>query len=108
MNLLVVLSTFPDIEAARMIATALVSERLAACVNLCPGVESIYRWEGKVGSAAEVLAVIKTTAERFEALKLRLCGMHPYEVPEVVAMPVTGALEAYSAWVGSSTAPDDV
>jgi len=105
MEILVVLSTFPTLDLARRVATALVGERLAACVNLCPAMESVYRWEGKVETAHEVLAVIKTRADRFDAVKQRICAMHSYELPEVVAVPVTAALEDYVAWVVSSTAP---
>ncbi len=85
--LLVVLSTFPDVAAARAAAEVLVSERLAACVNLLPGVESIYRWESKVEHSAEVLAVIKTTAARYADMEQRLRALHPYEVPEIIALP---------------------
>lgn len=92
-------------ELARRVAAALVEERLAACVNLCPATESVYRWEGKVETAQEVLALIKTGAARFDAVKQRIREMHPYDLPEVVAVPVTSALEAYAAWVVSSTAP---
>ena len=105
MELMIVLSTFPDAEAARKAARVLVEERLAACVNLCPGVESLYHWGGKLETSQEVLAVIKTTAARFEALRRRLHELHPYEVPEILGLPVSGALEAYAAWIFSSTAP---
>ncbi len=105
MEVMVVLSTFPGIESARQIGAALVEARLAACVNLCPGVESIYRWKGEVESAAEVLAVIKTTCAGFEALQTRLLELHPYEVPEIIALPAERALAAYAAWVGASVGP---
>jgi periplasmic divalent cation tolerance protein len=107
MEIMVVLSTFPHIESARQIGAALVGARLAACVNLCPGVESIYRWKGEVESAAEVLAVIKTTRAGFEALRTKLLELHPYEVPEIIALPVTSALEAYVAWLGAAVSPGD-
>lgn len=103
MSLLVVLSTFPDAEAARRAAETLVSEQLAACVNVLPGVASIYSWAGKVETSQEVLAVIKTTAERYPLLEKRLRESHPYEVPEIVALPAATVSESYLAWVIQST-----
>ena len=99
----VVLCTFPDLAQARQIGTALVEKQLAACVNLIPGLESIYRWEGKVQREAEVLAVIKTTGVRLDELKRELLLVHPYEVPEVLALPVGEGSEAYLNWVGAET-----
>jgi periplasmic divalent cation tolerance protein len=96
----VVLCTFPDVEKARAIAAELVERRLAACVNLLPGVESIYRWEGKVERAGEVLAVIKTT--RYPELETALKELHPYEVPEILALPVAAGLAGYLKWLGES------
>lgn len=104
MNLLLVLSTFPDGEKARQIGTLLVEKQLAACVNLLPGVTSIYRWQGKVESAGEVLAIFKTTATGFPALRDALISLHPYDVPEVVALKPEDAAEAYGAWVMSEVA----
>jgi periplasmic divalent cation tolerance protein len=105
MNLLVVLSTFPDVAAARTAAGALVGESLAACVNILPGVESIYRWQGKMETGQEVLAVIKTTAERYPQLEKRLTELHPYDVPEIVAIPASDATESYLSWVIANTQP---
>ena len=103
MTVVVVLSTFPSEARAAEIARTLVDARLAACVNLVTGVRSIYRWQGAVEEASEVLAVIKTTSERVEALRSRLVELHPYEVPEVLALPVTGGHAGYLAWVASET-----
>lgn len=100
MEALVVFCTFPDVEKAREIAAVLVERRLAACVNLLPGVESIYRWEGKVERAGEVLAVIKTT--RYPELEAALKALHPYEVPEILALPVAAGLAGYLMWLGES------
>ena len=97
---MVVLCTFPDIEQARQIGAALVERQVAACVNLLPGVESIYRWEGKVEKAGEVLAIIKTT--RYAELEAAIQELHPYEVPEILALPVAAGSEAYLRWVGES------
>ncbi len=106
MPLLIVLSTFPDAIAARAAAEVLLSKRLVACVNVLPGVESIYRWQGKVESSQEVLAVMKTTAERYPELEKRLHELHPYEVPEIVALPATAVSGKYLAWVVANTQPE--
>ncbi len=98
-EVVVVLVTAPEQETARRIARALVEERLAACVNLIPGVHSIYRWQGAVEEATEVLLIAKTHAERSAALAARVRALHPYELPEVVTLPVTDGSEAYLRWV---------
>lgn len=104
MEIIVVLCTFPSLELARQIGTTLVEAQLAACVNLCPSVESIYCWEGKVESAQEVLAIIKTTPAIYPRLEARLKELHPYEVPEIIALPSAQVLPAYAAWVQASVA----
>lgn len=91
--------TCPDADSAHQLAQALVGEGLAACVNQLPGIRSTYRWEGKVTTDSEQLLLIKTTTGRFEALKARLLALHPYELPELIAVPVTHGHEAYLAWV---------
>jgi periplasmic divalent cation tolerance protein len=93
------LMTAPDEETGRRIARALVEERLAACVNVLPGVHSIYRWKGAVEESDEVMLVAKTRAERAAALAARVRALHPYELPEVVALPVTDGSRAYLRWV---------
>jgi periplasmic divalent cation tolerance protein len=95
----VVLCTFPDRDQARQIGTALVERQLAACVNLVPEIESIYRWEGKVCREGEVLGIVKTTEGGFPALRKALEEMHPYEVPEIIALPVEAGSEGYLGWV---------
>lgn len=100
----VVFSTAPDAETAARIARALVTERLVACVNVVAGVTSVYRWQGKLEEAAEVLLVMKTVADRIPALAARLKELHPYEVPELLALPVDAALPAYAQWVAAETA----
>ncbi|RYD29400.1 MAG: divalent-cation tolerance protein CutA [Verrucomicrobiaceae bacterium] len=99
MDLLLVISTFPDEEKARQIGTLLVEKQLAACVNLLPGLTSIYRWQGKVESAREVLAIFKTTAAGFPALRDELLSLHPYDVPEVVGLRMEDVSEAYGRWI---------
>ena len=100
----VVLSTFPDADTAARVARTLVEEQLAACVNLLPTVRSIYRWEGKVCDEAETLAVIKTTAERYAALAAKIAELHPYQVPEVIALPVADGHPPYLAWLAEQVA----
>ncbi len=104
-NVLVVLCTFPDVEKARQTGTALVEAQLAACVNLLPGIESIYRWQGAVERAGEVLAVFKTTQEVWPAFEQRLRELHPYEVPEIVALKPEQVAESYARWVMAETRP---
>lgn len=97
-TLRVVLCTFPDAESARQIGTSLVEKQLAACVNLIPGVESIYRWQGQIESAPEVLAVFKTTAAAFPAFAAALAALHPYEIPEIVALEPSSVADSYLDW----------
>lgn len=93
----------PDAASARTIAAALVDERLAACVSCMPGVTSIYRWQGAVTTDEEHLLLIKTASARFEAMKARLLALHPYDLPELVGMPVTQGHDAYLDWVREQT-----
>ena len=99
---IVVFVTCPNRLVARRIATAVVTKRLAACVNLLPGIESTFRWEGKTDRAKEVLLVIKTTRRRFGALAHAIQRLHPYEVPEVIAVPITHGIGSYLGWVATS------
>ncbi len=103
MPVAVVFSTFPSADKAAEVGRALVAEQLAACVNLVPSVRSIYRWQGELQDDTETLAIIKTTDERLAALTARLIALHPYELPEVIALPVTGGSAPYLAWVASET-----
>lgn len=98
---LLCLSTAPDRAVADRIARALVEERLAACVNLLPGITSVYRWQGAVETGEEVLMLAKTTKEQLDALTARIAELHPYEVPEVVAVGIGGGLPAYLEWIAS-------
>ncbi len=92
-------TTWPDLDTARTAARTLVEERLAACGNIVPGVESIYRWEGKVETGAEVLVVFKTVIGSYQKFETRLRALHPYQVPEVLALRVAAGLPAYLRWV---------
>ena len=99
---LVVFATFPDAEKARQVVRTLVEERLAACGNIVPAVESIYRWEGKVETANEVLVVLKTDLGHYRTLEARLKALHPYEVPECLALRVEEGLPDYLRWITES------
>jgi len=103
---LVVLSTFPDAEKAAEVGRVLVDEQLAACVNLVPAIRSIYRWQGAVHDDAEALAIIKTTPARYPALAARLATLHPYEVPEILAVPLADGHPPYLAWLAGQVATD--
>lgn len=96
-----VLVTAPA-EAGERLAASLVEERLAACVNRIPGIRSVYRWEGKVESGVEELLLIKTTRERFGAVEAHVMKNHPYDLPEVVALPITTGSAGYLGWIADS------
>lgn len=103
-EVLLVLSTFPDAEAAGRIAEQLVAEKLAACANILPAVRSIYRWQGKVEDATETMVFFKTTRNRFGDFRQKLRELHSCEVPEIVALPVAEGLPDYLRWVSDSCA----
>lgn len=96
---IVVLCTFPNEQDALRIGTALVEARLAACVNLVPGIRSIYWWKGEIEQADEILLLIKTTQQRFASLRDRLSALHPYDTPEIVALPLVDGLPDYLSWI---------
>ena len=99
---LVVLVTVPDFETARRMGHTLVGERLAACVNIVPGLTSIYHWEGEVAEDSELLLLIKTRRERYGALEARIKELHPYTLPEVLALPVYNGSVDYLRWIAAS------
>ena len=99
MNILIVFSTFPDEASARKAATDLIEARLAACVNILPGLISVYRWQGKVDEAAEVLLMVKTTQTAYPKLESALKACHPYELPEILAVAPDSGLPDYLNWV---------
>jgi periplasmic divalent cation tolerance protein len=98
----IVLSTCADREQAERIAYRLVEQQIAACVNILPAVQSIYRWQGKVETAAEVLMVIKTSADLVPEVESAIASLHSYDVPEFLVLPVFGGSHAYLAWLKDS------
>ena len=103
-KILLALSTFPDAETARRISNQLVEEKFAACANILPAVESIYRWKDKIESGNETLVFFKLSEDRQSAFQEKLRSRHPYEVPEIVFVPVASGLTDYLRWVAESCA----
>ena len=103
-EVLLAISTFPDAELARSVSRQLVEQKLAACANIGGGVQSIYRWQGKIEEGAETLVFFKTTRDRFHEFARVLQSLHPYEVPEIVAVRVEEGLPAYLEWVENNCA----
>jgi len=99
---ILVLSTVGTAEDAARIAHALVDRRLAACVNVVPGVRSVYRWKGGVEEDEERLLVIKTRRDRFEALREALVALHPYQLPEAIVIPIDAGHVPYLGWIDES------
>ncbi|MEO1856722.1 MAG: divalent-cation tolerance protein CutA [Rubritalea sp.] len=99
MEVIIVCINFPDKNCARQIGTALIEKQLAACVNIIPEIESIYRWKGKVCAEKEVMAMVKTTLSRYKQLEKYVLESHPYDVPEVVSFPLNKGSETYLNWV---------
>jgi periplasmic divalent cation tolerance protein len=106
-NYLLVMTTLPDEASARALARGLVEQRLAACVNISPAVQSIYRWQGAIEEANEVMLLIKTTLRHYDELEAAIRHVHPYEVPEIIAVPITTGLPAYLEWIEQQTTKDD-
>jgi periplasmic divalent cation tolerance protein len=103
----VVLMTVPDVATGEEIVRLLVEERLAACGTLLPGAVSIYRWQGEVERAEECVVLLKTLASREVRLVERAAALHPYEVPELLVLPVVAGLPSYLTWVGDATGSGD-
>jgi len=102
-QVLVILVTAVNQEEARKIGKGMVNAKLAACANIIPGIQSIYRWKGKVVKAQEVLIILKSTRPRYHALEKAIKAMHSYETPEIIALPVKEGLDQYIGWVRSET-----
>jgi periplasmic divalent cation tolerance protein len=103
MSALLVLTNLPDRAAAERLADALVEQRVAACVNILAPCKSVYRWKGAVQHDDEHPLLIKTTAERYAVLEAAIRAAHPYELPEIIAVPIERGLPAYLAWVDAET-----
>lgn len=102
-SVVIVLTNFPDRESAMAVAAYLVEQRLAACVNVLDGCTSVYRWKGKLESEREMPVLIKTRAALFDAVQAAIRSRHPYELPEIVVVPVTTGLLEYLSWVRAET-----
>ncbi|MBK8182042.1 MAG: divalent-cation tolerance protein CutA [Candidatus Competibacteraceae bacterium] len=100
---LVVYCTCPDLAVAERIAEAVVDERLAACANIVPGLISIYRWQGQIRRDPELLLILKTREVVYRLLEARICELHPYEVPEIIALPIEIGAVKYLAWLDDHT-----
>lgn len=100
---LIVFTTYPDHATAMEAATSLVQRKLAACVNVLPPISSVYEWKGAIKIGAEHLLLIKTSAARFSALEAAIVELHPYELPEIVAAPITQGLRGYLDWINTQT-----
>jgi periplasmic divalent cation tolerance protein len=101
-KILLALSTFPDTETASRISKQLVTEKLAACANVLPPMESVYRWKGKIETGNETLVFFKLSEDRQSAFQQKLRELHPYEVPEIIFLPVSAGLPDYLSWVVAS------
>lgn len=102
-KVIVILTNLPDREAALRLARELIAQRLAACVNVLAECSSVYRWKGEIENAAEVPVLIKTRAARYAEVEAAIRALHPYELPEIVAVPVERGLEEYLQWVADET-----
>jgi periplasmic divalent cation tolerance protein len=103
---ILVLTNVPDSECAQLIARTLVEARLAACVNLLPAVQSIYRWQGQIEEATEITLLIKTTSQQVDSLQKAIVKLHPYDVPEIIATPIVAGYAPYLQWIATETAKD--
>ena len=102
-SLLIILCTCPDLATAERIAETVVGERLAACVNIVPGLASIYRWEGQIQRDTELLLLIKTRQAVYPLLEARIRELHPYQIPEIIALPIQTGSAAYLDWMAANT-----
>ncbi|CAK0744939.1 Divalent-cation tolerance protein CutA [Gammaproteobacteria bacterium] len=106
MSSLIVLCTCPDTDSAGILAAAMVNRGLAACVNILPNMRSIYRWHEMIETATECMLVIKTHASVYSALESAITELHPYKVPEILALPIHQGLPAYLDWIAESVTPE--
>lgn len=104
-NALIVFTTYPDYKAASQVAAQLVQQKLAACVNVLPQMTSVYEWKGQAKTETEHLLLIKTAAARFAELEAAIVATHPYELPEIIAAPITSSMRGYLDWINTQTTP---
>lgn len=102
-DFLMVICNCPDHQVAEQMAATLVDEKLAACINIMPEMKSVYRWQGQVESDLEVQVQIKTTAALYDKLQQRISALHPYEVPEIIALPILRGSPSYMQWITENT-----
>ena len=100
---ILVLSTFPETASVKSVAETLVNEKLAACVNVIPGVQSIFRWQDKIDNANENILIIKTKDSLYDELEVRIKELHQYELPEIISVPIDKGLNKYLDWISEST-----
>jgi periplasmic divalent cation tolerance protein len=105
-QVILVLTNVPDLVTAKLLARKLVESRLAACVNLMPGMLSIYRWQGQIDEATEVTLLIKTTQQHYDQLQQAILDIHPYDLPEIIATPIVAGHAPYLHWVAAETTKD--
>ncbi len=107
MEAVLIISNFPDEKSAMQVAEALIHRRLAACVNVLSPCASVYRWQGEIESAGEIPVLIKTRRQHYDRVEQLIKMMHPYELPEVIMVPITGGLPAYLQWLAAETPLSD-
>lgn len=103
MDVILIITNLPDKASAEMLAQRLIAERLAACVNMLAACTSVYHWQGNVETAQEIPVLIKTTRQHYEAIEQTIREVHPYELPEIISVPLAGGLPAYLDWVAAET-----
>jgi len=103
---LLILTNLPDAASAQALAQQLVERKLAACVNIMPAVQSVYRWQGAVEQASEVTVLIKSVSSRYAELESAIRALHPHELPEIIALPIVAGLPAYLSWITAETQKD--
>jgi len=99
----IILSTCPDRENAEKLANLLIEQNLAACVNIVPGLTSIYKWKGEIQTGTELLLIIKTRSDRYTEIESIICAHHPYELPEIISVPLQHGLKNYLDWIDNTT-----
>ena len=104
---LLVLTNVPDVECAQLVARTLIKARLAACVNLLPAVQSMYRWQGQIEEATEITLLIKTTSQHYDSVQQAIVKLHPYDVPEIIATPIVAGSAPYLQWITTETAKEN-